>query len=438
MQHRIGLIETMPTLIPQRQREFAVEVVHTLREAGHEAYWAGGCVRDQLLGRTPYDYDVATAAHPPEIRRLFGRRRTLAIGAAFGVITVLGPEGAGQIEVATFREDAAYSDGRHPDRVTFSTAEADAQRRDFTINGMFFDPLENKILDFVGGRADLERRLVRAIGQPRQRFDEDKLRMLRAVRFAAIFDFALEAATLKAIREMASQVTIVSPERIAAEMRILLVHPSRARSVELLDQTGLLPVLLPEVAAAVQQGSPSSNTVKADPWRRLLDMLAALETPSFALALATLLHGVDRPEAAREVGRRWRLSHKEVEHAAWLLEHRHVPAQARELPWSQLQPLLARSDAADLIRLAEAQARVGLTDPAAVEHCRTLLHLPEEELNPPPLLTGADLIDLQVPRGPVYARLLHQVRVAQLDHQINSRHEALELVQRLLRETETP
>src|SRR6187431_2793035 len=173
------------TIDPKLAREFAVEVVRRLREAGLQALWAGGCVRDQLMGQLPKDYDVATDAAPERVREIFGQRRTLAIGAAFGVITVLGPKGAGQIDVATFRRDAAYSDGRHPDAVTFTDAEHDAQRRDFTINGVFYDPLEDRVIDYVGGQEDLTRRVIRAIGDPLARIAEDKLRMLRAVRFAA-------------------------------------------------------------------------------------------------------------------------------------------------------------------------------------------------------------------------------------------------------------
>src|SRR6476469_5731386 len=165
---------------PARQREFALEIAKTLRAAGFEALWAGGCVRDELLGLTPKDYDVATSAKPDQIRDLFGRRRTLPIGASFGVITVLGPRDAGQIEVATFRTDATYSDGRHPDSVSFTTAERDAQRRDFTTNGLFYDPVTNQVVDYIGGQEDLKRGIIRAIGDPRLRLAEDKLRMLRA------------------------------------------------------------------------------------------------------------------------------------------------------------------------------------------------------------------------------------------------------------------
>src|SRR5204862_4290763 len=243
-----------------------------LREGGHQALWAGGCVRDQLMGQTPKDYDVATDALPDRIREVFGKRRTLPIGAAFGVITVLGPKGAGPIDVATFRRDAGYSDGRHPDAVSFSDAEHDAQRRDFTINGLFFDPLDAPVLDYVGGQDDLKRRVVRAIGDPRARIAEDKLRMLRAVRFAARFDFALDEATLAAIKQQASELVIVSAELVAAELRLILTHPNRPRGIELLADTGLLEVILPEIATILQ---------RRDQWSRFLAIVASLHAPTF-------------------------------------------------------------------------------------------------------------------------------------------------------------
>ena len=214
-------------LDPALTRQFALDVVAKLRAAGHQALWAGGCVRDQLMGKTPKDYDVATDAQPERIREVFGQRRTLAIGAAFGVITVLGPKDAGQIEVATFRRDLGYSDGRRPDAVAFTSAEEDAKRRDLTINGIFFDPVAEQYLDFVGGQEDLKNHVIRAIGNPHERFAEDKLRMLRAVRFAAMFDFSLDAATKAAVQAMAGEINVVSAERIAAEMRLMFVHPSQ-------------------------------------------------------------------------------------------------------------------------------------------------------------------------------------------------------------------
>ena len=254
---------------PSAQRDFALEIVQQLRAAGFEALWAGGCVRDQLLGIEPKDYDVATSATPDEIRDLFGRRRTLAIGASFGVITVLGPRAAGQIEVATFRTDAAYSDGRHPDSVTFTTAENDAARRDFTINGLFFDPVAGEVVDYVGGRDDLERKIIRAIGDPAARIAEDKLRMLRAVRFAATFDFTIDPQTLAAIQHSAAEVTTVSPERIGMEIRRMLVDKSRVVALDLLRDTNLLTHVLPEVA----QLEPPA-------WQDTSRVLAALQDPA--------------------------------------------------------------------------------------------------------------------------------------------------------------
>jgi tRNA nucleotidyltransferase/poly(A) polymerase len=195
---------------PVQARAFARFAVDRLRDAGHEALWAGGCVRDEILGRTPADYDVATSALPDEVRRLFGRWRTLAVGASFGVITVIGPRGSGQVEVTTFRTDSDYTDGRHPAGVTFSTAQEDAKRRDFTINGLFLDPRSGEVHDYVGGRADLAAGIVRAIGVPAMRFGEDHLRILRAVRFAAGFGFALEAETRAAIERLGERVALVS------------------------------------------------------------------------------------------------------------------------------------------------------------------------------------------------------------------------------------
>ncbi|HPZ83611.1 MAG TPA: CCA tRNA nucleotidyltransferase, partial [Thermogutta sp.] len=232
---------------PQKQREFAVWVVRKLQERGYIAYWAGGCVRDQLLGRVPKDYDVATNATPDEVRNIFGMKRTFAVGAAFGVITVNGPPGAGQIEVATFRTDSSYRDGRHPESVSFSSPKEDALRRDFTINGLFYDPIQDRTVDYVGGVEDIKRRIIRAIGDPYQRFTEDKLRMLRAIRFVAELEFDLDPRTYEAIRAMADQITQVSQERILMELERLLTAPARRKGVILLRESGLLRVVLPEL-----------------------------------------------------------------------------------------------------------------------------------------------------------------------------------------------
>ncbi len=413
------------------QRDFALDIVRKLRAAGYEALWAGGCVRDQLLGLAPKDYDVATSATPDQIRAVFGHRRTLLIGAAFGVITVLGPRSAGQIEVATFRTDATYSDGRHPDSVTFTTAEHDAQRRDFTINGLFFDPVAGEVVDYVNGQQDLHDRIIRAIGDPRLRLREDKLRMLRAVRFAATFDFEIEPATLHAIQQMAPEATTVSAERIGMEIRRMLTDPQRVAALQLLRETKLLPQVLPEIA--------NLPTAAFDETTRIL---AALHEPSLPLALAALLTGVEdktgvdpdcSPLAARRspllIGRRLKYTNKEIDRAAWLLNHLPAVLQAPHLPWPQLQRILIHVGAAELMALHAAIA--GPANPA-LAFCRERLAWPASRLNPAPLLSGGDLIHHGLRPGPHFAALLDQVRDAQLDGEINSRDEALALVDRLL------
>ena len=401
-----------------RQREFALEVAKKLRGAGFESLWAGGCVRDQLLGITPKDYDVATNATPDQIRDLFGHRRTLAIGASFGVITVLGPRPAGQIEVATFRTDATYSDGRHPDAVHFTTAEHDAERRDFTINGLFYDPVADKVVDYVNGQRDLELRIIRAIGDPRLRITEDKLRMLRAVRFAAAFNFEIEPATLAAIQNMAAEITTVSAERIGAEIRRMLLDQNRARALTLLNESRLLPHVLPEVAALPQAA-----------FNQTLHVAAALNNPTLPATLASLLHSSTLHLSRFALGRRLRYTNKEIDRTAWLLTNLPLLENAATLPWPRLQRLLTHEGAAELIALREAIA--GPND-INLAFCRERLAWPPERLNPPPLLDGSDLIQHGLSPGPNFAALLEQTRDAQLNGEIHTREEALALVDQLI------
>ena len=426
------------TIDSAEARQFAIEVVERLRAAGYDALWAGGCVRDQLLGHEPKDYDVATSAPPDAIRDLFGRRRTLAIGAAFGVITVLGKRGAGQIEVATFRRDAEYSDGRHPDRVAFSTAEEDAQRRDFTINGLFFDPLAERVIDFVGGQEDLKNGVVRAIRDPRERFAEDKLRMLRAVRFAATFGFTLEAGTLAAIQQFAAEIIIVSAERIAAEMRRMLTHPSRRRALELLHESGLLPIILPEAAAFHPEFPPDEISLAPD-WQRTLRIVEHLEQPTFPTALAAFVRELVEPLAAghraETICQRWRLSNAESETVMRLIAHEASIRRARELPWPQLLRELDSNFVAELLTYGAAVAQVVDATTAEIDFCRVKLRLPRHELDPPPLLTGDHLKAVGIPPGPGFRGLLEAVRDAQLESRIRSQAEAIALVQQMWRTT---
>ena len=409
---------------PAAAREFALVVVGRLRSAGHEAVWAGGCVRDELLGRTPADYDVATSARPDQVRAVFGNRHTLAVGAAFGVITVLGPRGAGQVEVATFRSDAAYTDGRHPAGVTFTNAREDALRRDFTINGLFLDPITGEVHDYVEGRADLTAGIVRAIGNAAMRFGEDHLRMLRAVRFAAGFGFALEEQTQAAIVRMAHLVTTVSPERVAAELRAIVARPGRRRALELLVQTELAREVLPEVAPA--DGAAAAHAA----WHDSARIIDALDEPEIASALAVLTAALPT-ETLRRIAARLRLSTRELKTACWL--HEAVAfvdgtgaADLDQRPWSQLQPWLAHDAAFLLADVLRARAACGHGSAAAAGWVTAKLQMPKEQLDPPSLVTGNDLLAAGVPAGRAMGQVLAALRAMQLDGRITTRVAAME------------
>ncbi len=434
------------------RRQFAMWVVRKLRNAGFEALWAGGCVRDELLGRTPSDFDVATSATPDHVRRCFGFRRTLAIGAAFGVITVRGRRDQGQVEVATFRCDAAYSDGRHPDHVTFSSAKEDALRRDFTMNGLFFDPLGDEVIDYVGGRQDLADGVVRAIGNPFARFAEDKLRMLRAVRFTTTFGFCIDPDTMAAIQQEADNVRVVSAERIAAELRKLLVHPRRAEGVRLLRESGLLDVILPESRALFDQlasKQPGDRQLPAQRgmeqevsplWSHTLGILDRLKGATFRVALSGLLWGIQRQAVDRQrivdnICQRWKLSNHEQQGTAWLLAHESDIRRASVMPWGQLQRILIQPAAEELLILAEAVAGQLGENLSDVAMCRAQLQLPPSQLNPAPLITGDDLRQAGLSAGPLYGKLLEAVRDAQLEGQIATREEAMDLALRLARQS---
>jgi poly(A) polymerase len=443
------------------EREFAIEVVRRLQEAGHQALWAGGCVRDELLGVVPKDYDVATDARPEEVRRLF--RRTVAVGMSFGVVEVLGPRGSPetvQVQVATFRTDVGYSDGRRPDEVVFSSAREDALRRDFTINGIFYDPLTGEYLDYVGGRGDLQAKLLRAIGDPLARFAEDKLRMLRAVRIATRYDLTIEPATLQAIKAMAAQITVVSAERIAEELRQLLVHPRRVRGVNLLYELGLAQAILPEVVPmkGLPQGLPQAPT--GDLWDHVMRVLDRLgPEPSFPLALAALLHDVGKPRVvgrtperytfyshehvgarlAADICLRLKLSNAERERVEWLVDKHQILADARHMKTSKLKRILAHTGIHELLALHRADALASGHGTEHVEYCELLLQeWTEADLNPPPLITGHDLARRGLQPGPLYKRLLDAVREAQLEGTVTTPQQAMELVERLLAEDKPP
>jgi poly(A) polymerase len=404
------------------QRKAALRVVRKLREAGFEAYWAGGSVRDELLGRQPHDYDIATSARPEQVRTLFGHARTLAIGAAFGVIGVQALRGCEPVEVATFRTDGIYADGRHPDSVHYSDARHDASRRDFTINGLFYDPLQQRVIDYVEGQEDLHAGLIRAIGDPRARYTEDKLRMLRAVRIATTLGFQIEQETETAIREMAGQINIVSAERTGMELRKLLTHPRRSQGVALLARVGLLKPLLPELAWQA--------TAKADEgWRRTLRRLDRLQSDSLSTCLAALLLTAGDWQPMRQVARRLRYSNKEVDRTQWLLESLPLVTTADKLAWPQLQRLLVHEGSRELLALAEASVEDSnrVESHAGLQRCREVLALPSEHLNPPPLISGDDLIAHGLQPGPHFGCLLATIRDAQLLGHLADRQQALEM-----------
>lgn len=422
-----------------RRKEFAIEIVRCLQNRGFEALWAGGCVRDQLLGAEPKDYDVATNAVPQEVQATFSDRPTLAIGAAFGVISVRGPRGAGQVEVATFRHDVSYSDGRRPDEVIFSTAQEDAQRRDFTINGLFYDPITDQIVDYVGGRDDLKKQVIRAIGSPTQRFSEDKLRMLRAIRFATTLDFEIDAGTYQAIADHAAGIHVVSAERIAGELRQMLVHANRAKAIELLRQCKLLDELFPEVSSLANDGLTSDTLVSAA-WNRSRAALEVLAQPEFSVALATLLWEVrQQPDSTSQtivkICRRWRLSNDETSTIVWLLEHDAAIRNSQAEFWPHLQRILIHQHIHSLLQLADAIVSAQGISHDDVDFCRRKLSLPAEQLNPHPLISGDDLLAAGLPSGKWFKQILDRVRDAQLDGEIHDQEEAIELAQSIWKQS---
>jgi poly(A) polymerase len=436
------------------EREFALEVVRRLRDAGFAALWAGGCVRDQLLGLEPHDYDVATDARPEQVRPLF--RRTVEVGASFGVVEVIGPRYNGdhiKVQVATFRTEGPYSDGRRPDHVEFASPEADAQRRDFTVNGIFFDPLTGQVLDYVNGQADLRAGILRAIGDPRARFAEDKLRMLRAVRIAARFAFTIEEHTRAAIVEMAPQIGVVSAERITDEFRKMLVHERRSTAMNLLWDLGLLHAILPELVSmkGLPQGAPGEPA--GDLWDHVMQVLDRLVEPSFTLALAALLHDVGKPRVvgrtpdrytfhshehvgsriAHDIALRFKLSNAERERIEWLVEKHQYLAEAPRLRPSRLQPVLLHPGIGELLALHRADAQASGRDDSHVVYCERLLSsTPRERLDPPPLLTGDDLLAAGLAPGPRFKELLDAARAAQLDGALADRAAALEWLKQQL------
>ena len=426
------------------KRAEAERIVRTLRGAGYEAYFAGGCVRDMVMGREPSDYDIATSARPEDVARLFPR--AYEVGAKFGVVVVHGD--TADFEVATFRAEAEYSDGRHPDRVKFSTAREDVLRRDFTINGMFFDPVSGEVLDWVGGREDIRLRRIRTIGEPERRFAEDHLRILRAVRFACRFGFSVEPETYRAMASSARALERVSAERVREELVRILTGPNAGRALRLMHDCGILAVILPEVEEMCGVEQPAEFHPEGDVFEHTCRMFDLAREPSPELAMGILLHDVGKPctqtfrerirfddhdrEGAlrtKEICRRLRFSNEETAHITSLVANHMRILSGKEMRLSTLKRLLALPRFEEHLELHRLDCLASHGKLDVYEFLRDRMQtLRREEIAPAPLVTGHDLIALGYRPGPLFGRILSAVREEQLDGRLDSREAALKWI----------
>ena len=422
----------------------AVDLVKKLKTARHEAFLVGGCVRDLLMGRPPQDFDIATSARPDQVAKLF--RRTIPVGVQFGVLLVL--EGSYQFEVATFRTDLIYRDGRHPEAVVFSTPRQDALRRDFTVNGLFFDPTRKKVIDYVKGQEDLQRKVIRAIGNPVRRFEEDRLRMLRAVRFAANLGFEIDPPTFVAIRQGASKITRVSQERIRDELVKLFTGPAPERGLALLDESGLLKVILPEVVRMKGVAQPPEFHPEGDVYTHTALVLEHLKNPSPVLAFGGLLHDVGKPSTfriadrirfdghdrvgaamARRICRRLRLSNAETEAVSTLVVNHMRFKDVRQMRLSTLKRFMAAPTFPEELKLHRADCLASHGDLTNWRFLRKKLkELPPQELKPKRLIDGNDLLQLGYSEGPLIGTILKAVEERQLEGVLTSKPQALDWV----------
>ncbi len=396
-------------------RQAAIKIIKRLRRNGFEALLAGGCVRDVLLGRRAKDYDVATSAHPKDVIKLF--KRTLKVGAKFGVVIVL-LEGQ-PVEVATFRAEAGYTNGRHPATVKFVSAAKDASRRDFTINGMFYDPLKNKVIDYVDGQADLKNRIVRTIGKPEERFGEDYLRMLRAVRFSTQLGFTIKPRTKSAICSNAKNITQISGERIAMELEGILVAPNRSAGVSLLIESSLAEVIFPGFGGEQAKFA--------------ISVLGELrKTVDFALALASLFAGYPT-EFAIEKCAVLKLSRGQNRHIKFLLSNRGKLLDDR-MSLAELKMILAGPYFWDLYELQRAiQKAKGQSTAVLTRLKKRIKALGDIELRPKPLLNGHDLIRLGTVPGPALGQLAEEMYIAQLEGKLQRKEQAEQWAQNWLK-----
>ena len=442
-------------------KEFATSIVRTLRQHGFQAYLVGGCVRDLLLGREPKDYDVATDATPRQVMEIYPE--TYAVGAQFGVVLVPAPDGvrgsspggvtkSSAVEVATFRSDIGYSDGRHPDEVRFSKSpQEDVARRDFTINGMLLDPVSGEVLDYVSGQEDLKAGIVRTIGDPGRRFAEDKLRMLRAMRFAARFEYAIDPATFDAMRQLAEQIRVVSRERIRDELTRMLTEGHARRAFLLMDDSGLLAEVLPEISAMKGVEQPPEFHPEGDVFVHTLLLLENLPDPCpMTLAWGALLHDVGKPatfrvaerirfdghvevgmKIAAEICERLRFSNDETGQVLALVDHHMRFGHVSRMKESTLKKFLRMPRFDEHLALHRADCLASHRNLATYEFVKQKTEeIPPEIMRPSPLVTGDDLIAAGHQPGPRFREMLGAVEDAQLEGRLDSRDEALDFLKR--------
>ena len=445
------LVLTQDTILRSRQVEqsdhlaAARAVAGRLRVENHQAFFVGGCVRDLLLGRPAKDFDIVTDARPSMVTSLFPGANL--VGAHFGVVLVR--SGDFTIEVATYRSEGAYSDGRHPDQVVFETDPAkDVLRRDFTINALLMDPFTEEVIDLIGGRADLENGIIRAIGQPERRFEEDHLRLLRAVRFAARLGFSIESSTLAAIHALPPQIRTISVERIREELVRILTEGGARRGFELLDSTGLLHEILPEIERMKGVEQPPEFHPEGDVWVHTLMMLEGLKDPTPELALGVLLHDIGKPPTfriadrirfdghveagvviAREILSRLRFSSDTIEQVLQLVDNHMRFGHAQKMKTSTLKRFLRMDRFHEHLELHRLDCLNSSGQLGTWEFVKEKLEeLPTEQIRPPRLITGDDLITAGFVPGPSMKQILIAVEDAQLEGVIQSKEEALELV----------
>lgn len=428
-------------------RSAAIQIVKTLVQAGHQAVFAGGCVRDMLRGVEPKDYDIATSARPNEVQRLFAQ--SFAVGAHFGVIIVR--LGEHSFEVATFRRDGTYSDARRPDSVEFTDAQEDAMRRDFTVNGLFFDPLKDEVLDYVGGKADLGDKVLRAIGDPAARFREDHLRLLRAVRFATTLDFVIEEKTFRAIGESSAGIRTISAERIRDEFTRILQHPNRVRGFDLLVDTGLMAEILPEILKLQGCEQPPQFHPEGDVFVHTRIMLGLLPPEaSLPLILSVLFHDIAKPatfavddtgrirfnnhdklgaQMTEEILRRLKFPNAVISPAVDAVENHMVFKDVKQMRVSRLKRFLARptiEDELELHRVDCSSSHAMLDNYEFLRAKQAEFASQPEPLIPKPLINGHDLVSLGFTPGPKIRDVLNIAQNLQLEGTLRTREEALE------------